>query len=268
MFVNRKYLIFVGVLILSSLACGLANGIVGGGEDGSQAGNAGVSGEDDAAAPDDDAGANEGGETTGGDDGSLGEFERALEDGSVLLEGIEANEDGETSGTILTVRLTNPSTEEILLEFPCGLVFFPEDPSLQPLMMIQPLEIALPVGGSAEVNPYVVCIDVGTSAPPLASSYTVGTITNNADLLTLADCVCREDLSQDLDGMGNVGVQFAAWQIQTGGDIAPYLEEEAGAVSDFMEGSGLGEMAQMLLDMMVQSSAYWLDQCGIEAVGE
>jgi hypothetical protein len=207
--------------------------------------------------------------TTGSDiNGSLWEtdFGKLLESGSLVMESNNANSDGETVGTILTVRFTNPSNEEILITLPCGLVFIPTESDDQALMMVQPLEVNLAAGESAEFSPYVVCIEVNASAPSLNTGYTIGYLAEE-DLLAFAECLCGEQLSTELGSMDSVGVQFATWTIATQGDFLSLSAEEGAALEEYMEGMNLDEFSEMMTEMMGMFGNEWLDRCEI-TVGE
>jgi hypothetical protein len=195
------------------------------------------------------------------------DFGKLLETGSLVMEDNKANVDSETVGTILTVQFTNPSNDEILVTLPCGLVFTPTETDEQALMMIQPLEVSLLAGESAEFTPFVVCIDMGAPAPALNSGYTIGYLAEE-DLLTFAECICGEELSSELGSMDSMGVQFAAWSITTGGDVTSLVEEEGGAAEEFMEGMELDEFVDMFAELFNTFGGEWLDRCGITVGGE
>lgn len=201
-------------------------------------------------------------------DGSLWNtaFGQLLESGNLVMESNESNSDGETVGPILTVQFTNPSNDEILVSLPCGLVFVPTETDEQALMMVQPLEVSLPVGESAEFTPFVVCIDMGAPAPAQNSGYTIGYLAEE-DLLAFAECLCGQEINTALGSMDSMGVQFAAWSIATGGDVMSLVGEEGAAYEEFLEGMELGEFADMMTDMFSTFGGEWLDRCGI-TVGE
>jgi hypothetical protein len=195
------------------------------------------------------------------------EFFQQLNNGVLTLEGITANsQDEDTYGPILTLQLTNPGTEEILVSVPCGLVFTPSDDDNQRLMMVQPLEVALAAGETKSPAPYVVCIDVAASAPSYNDTYSVGYLTDNPNLLKFAECICNKELNTALESMDGVGVQFAAWSIETGGDFSQVLEEN-GAMSDFVEeefGDGLDDAVTQFMEMMTLFGDDWLEECEID----
>jgi hypothetical protein len=206
--------------------------------------------------------------TGGGVEGSLWEtdFGKLLESGSLVMESNNANVDSETVGTILTIQFTNPTNDEILVTVPCGLVFTPTETEEQALMMIQPLEVSLAAGESAEYTPYVVCIDMAAPAPALNSGYTIAYLAEE-ELLVFAECICGQELSTELGSMDSTGVQFATWSITTGGDVMNIVGEEGAAVEEFMEGMELDEFAEMFADLFSTFGGEWLDRCGI-TVGE
>ena len=189
-------------------------------------------------------------------------LEQALADGAIAIENIQANQDGETTGAILTVGLTNPGLEEIFVDFPCGLVFAPDDSGIQRLMMVQPGRRR-----DGRSPPYVVCVDARARAPHLAATYNVGSLTENLLLLKLAECVCDEQL-EDSDG---IDVQAAAWRIQLRGG----MQDSEGVLSDFLssseESEGLadtivGDVLErvILKQVMGRYSKKWLKKCDIK----
>jgi len=192
------------------------------------------------------------------------EFRQQLNSGDITLDGIQANsQESDTFGPILTIQLTNPGTDAVIVTLPCGLVFTPSDADNQPLMMVQPLQVTLAAGETQEVTPYVVCIDVGTAAPNFSNTYTVGSLVDIEQLLKFAECICNEELSDEIDSMDGVGVQFAAWTITTGGDFSQAIEA-GGAMAEFFEEEYGEEMEEILTEMMSLFSADWLERCEIE----
>jgi hypothetical protein len=196
-----------------------------------------------------------------------------LAKGAIELPGIEANVDGETQGPILTVQLTNPESEEVLVEIPCGLIFRPETgDDEQRLMSIQPASDVVPGGGATQIEPYVICIDASRAAPSLGTTYEVGEMASG-DLLKLAECVCQEDLTaaDDTDlGFGSVGVQFAVWAVSSDMNFEEMLAEEgggAGALDDVLGEQG-GELLGLMQDLLLAPAQEWLDRCGIEVQGK
>jgi hypothetical protein len=206
----------------------------------------------------------------GGDGSSL---TAALSEGRVGLVGIAANTGGQTQGSILTVELTNPESQEVVVEIPCGLIFAPETAAdEQRLMSIQPASAMVPADGAASVEPYVICIDSGRATPSLGTSYQVGEIASG-DLLKLAECLCGEDLTATGDaepGFGNLGVQFAVWSVSSGTDFEELLSGAAageGALGDILGEQG-EELFGLLQDMFLAPAQEWLDRCGIEVEGQ
>lgn len=195
------------------------------------------------------------------------EFFQLLDSGGLNLEGIQANSDeADTYGPILTLQLTNPGTEEVVISIPCGLVFVPGDDQYQRLMMVQPLEVELAPGETQSSTPYVVCIDVSASAPEYNETYSIGTLADNPDLLKFAECICNQELGDDLASMDGLGVQMAAWSISTGGDFAN-LSDEEGAMADLFEeefGEDIDEMLSQFTEMFASFGGEWLERCEIE----
>lgn len=193
----------------------------------------------------------------------------ALSAGTVDLAGIAANTEGETQGSILTIELTNPESEQVVVEIPCGLVFTPETAAdEQRLMSIQPASEVVPAGGMAALEPYVICIDSGRATPSLGTSYKVGEMASG-DLLKLAECLCGEDLTAAADaepGFGNLGVQFAVWSVSSGTDFEELLSGATageGALGDILGEQG-EELFGLLQQMFLAPAQEWLDRCGIE----
>lgn len=190
------------------------------------------------------------------------EFGKLLASGDLAVEGIQANsEDSDTVGTILTVQFVNLGNDEIIVSLPCGLVFIPSETDEQALMMIQPLEITLAVGETAEFTPYVVCIELAAPAPAYTSTYTIGYLESD-QLLAFAECVCGEEIDDFVGSMDPLGVQFAAWTVATQGDFTGLIEDEAAAAGEFLEGIEGSEAVTAMFEMMSTFSSEWLDRCG------
>jgi hypothetical protein len=184
-----------------------------------------------------------------------------LESGAISLNGVQGNSDGETAGPVLTMSLTNPGTDEIVVDIPCGLVFAPSESDTQPMMVVQPLQVSLLAGETKEVTPFVICVDIAAAAPSTSSTYTIGYIAAD-DMLKFAECVCNEDLG--IDPENALGVQFAAWTIQVQGDFSTLFSgEDTNALAEYYPGEDLEELAEMLQEMMAMYSQSWLDKCGI-----
>ncbi len=196
-----------------------------------------------------------------------------LAEGGIELPGIEANVDGETQGPILTLQLTNPESAEVLVDIPCGLIFRPEaGDDEQRMMSIQPASAVVPGGGTAQIEPYVICIDANRAAPDLGTIYEVGEMASG-DLLKLAQCVCQEDLTapDEMDlGFGSVGVQFAVWAVSSDMNFEEMLAGEGGgegALDDVL-GEQSGELLGLMQDLLLAPAQEWLDRCGIEMQGK
>lgn len=192
-----------------------------------------------------------------------------LAGGSVDVPAIEANSDGEIQGPILTVQLTNPESNEVVVEVPCGLIFQPETADdEQRLMSIQPASASLAGGGTGQVEPYVICIDADRAAPSLGTTYEVGEMASG-DLLKLAECLCQQDLEASAEtdlGMGQMGVQFAVWAVSSGTSVEEMFgqgEEMEGALGDVLGEEGENFLGFMQ-ELIVQPAQDWLDRCGIE----
>lgn len=188
------------------------------------------------------------------------DFEDLLSVGDIELTGIQGNADGETTGPVITMTLTNTTDEEITINIPCGLVFSPTDGDTQPMMVVQPVSLALAAGETQEVTPFVICVDIAAAAPDTSTSFTIGYMAAD-DMLAFAECICGEELT--IDGTDTVGVQFAAWSIQLQGDFASTLMEEGSAAGEFLEGEDMEAMNEMFMQMMEMFATEWLDKCGI-----
>jgi hypothetical protein len=191
-----------------------------------------------------------------------------LNEGRLDLDSIGTTSPGETQGRILSVQVTNSSTGEIVVEVPCGLVFQPDDSADQRMMTIQTASASVPAAGSAELSPYVICIDPGKFAPNPESTYGIGVMAE-ANLLKLAECLCAEPLEGQVSleaGMQHFGIQFAVWSVSTG---EPLDEFFAGG---FGEGSAAGglmddEMAELfggIQEMMLEPARQLLERCDVE----
>ncbi len=203
-----------------------------------------------------------------------------LERGEVELRPVSAVEE-DISGPVLLLQVTNLTDDEVLVTIPCGLVFQPANGDEQRLMVIQPEGITLAPGEQGEMQPYVICIDANRAGPSVGSSYSLGLMATE-DLLSLAQCICQEDLAaleESFDFESLLGLQMAVWMTSEGaadlGELFSQLEGEAGgALSDLM-GEDLGEMGmdmQQFIDMMEQlmgePARQWLQKCGLQGDGE
>lgn len=194
------------------------------------------------------------------------DFFQQVEYGVISVGGVQANsQDEDTFGPILTLQLTNLSTEEVIVTVPCGLVFSPSDAANQRLMIVQPLEVALAAGETQSPTPYVVCIDLAASAPGYNHTYSIGTLTDNPDLLKLAECICNEELDLDPASFDGVGVQMAAWSTSIGGDFSQISENEqvtANLLGE--EGGSVEEAMESFIQMVSLFGDDWLKTCDIE----
>lgn len=260
---NKRLSLFILSIVITSLACSLFGGDSTSDSEGEPAASGPVStppGEQPVAETPDS-----GVDLPGGPGGTFPsfpgtEFDDLLNAGDLELVGIQGNADGETTGPVLTMTLTNTTNEAISVDIPCGLVFAPTDGDVQPMMVVQPLSVALAAGETIEAAPFVICVDIAAAAPDTSTSYTIGYIAAE-DMLTFAECVCGEDLS--LDEMDGLGVQFAAWSIQVQGDFASMIMEEGAAGGEFLQGEDMEALGDMFEEMLAMFADEWLDKCGI-----
>lgn len=195
------------------------------------------------------------------------DFFQQVDLAKITVGGVLANsQDEDTFGQILTLQLTNPGTEEVIVTVPCGLVFTPSDEGNQRLMMVQPLEVALAAGETQSPTPYVVCIDLAAAAPSFNHTYSLGSLTDNPDLLKLAECICNKELSTDIGSFDGVGVQMAAWSVSVGGDFSQILEDEEATANMLGEefGGSLDEALEGFMQMVSMFGDDWLNTCEIE----
>lgn len=185
-----------------------------------------------------------------------------MDEGRITVEDINANEDGQTQGPILTVQITNLETGEVIVDVPCGLIFHPGSDQDQRMMVIQPASAELTGAGSAQVSPYVICIDASKAAPDLGATYQVGVMAEG-ELLKMAECLCDYELEA---GFEQVGVQFAVWAVSGGSSLDAFLSEDRaeGGAADDLFGDELGDMFAELEQLFVAPAQEWLDRCGIE----
>jgi|GEM_PF-545289 hypothetical protein len=191
-----------------------------------------------------------------------------VEDISAVVEDI--------SGPVLLLQVTNLTDDEVLVTLPCGFILQPADEDEQRLMVIQPEEVRLPPGGEGELEPYVICIDGNKAGPSIGSSYSLGVMASG-DLLTLARCLCNEDLTALEEAMefdSLIGLQFAVWMASEGvsdlGSLMEAMGEDSGGVFGDMVGEELGELGvdmeqfMGLIDQfMGQPAREWLEKCGL-----
>jgi hypothetical protein len=194
--------------------------------------------------------------------------------GGAALDEVISIAEGETSGPILTVQVTNPTSASIEVTIPCGLIFSPDEEEEQRLMVIQAVSITLEAGETGELTPYVVCIDADRSVPGNGTAYIVGSLASG-DLLTLAQCICMETLITDFDAdpmgfMESISVQFSIWSAAGGislESLGEGMEGAEGALGALGASEFMGEFEGMLggmnefFDMMGYD---WLEKCGIE----
>jgi hypothetical protein len=194
--------------------------------------------------------------------------------GEAMIEHVESISEDETSGWILTVHATNPTSDEIVVTIPCGLIFDPGPESdEQRLMVIQEASATIPPGEAATLTPYVICIDSSNAIPGTGSTYHIGVMATG-DLLKLAQCICNESLADfEVDPMAfmdQFGLQFAVWTVSDGlsfEEMFEDIEEAEGAlgeigVEDFSE--ELGGILSGMMEMFQGLGQDWLEKCQIE----
>ncbi len=197
-----------------------------------------------------------------------------VEIGHALIEHIESVSEDETSGQILTVQVTNPTTDEIVVTIPCGLIFNPEPESdEQRLMVIQEASVSLLPDEEAKLTPYVICIDSSNAVPENGSTYNIGVMATG-DLLKLAQCICNETLSDvevdPLAFMDQFGLQFAVWTVSDGlsfEEMFESMEEAGGALGEIGAEEFTEEMEELfggVLQMFQGVGQDWLEKCQIE----
>lgn len=188
-------------------------------------------------------------------------FLEQVNQGVVAVDSIQADaEDAGASsiGNIFEVRIRNTTDYEIEVTLPCGLVLQPEDTSMQSMMVIQPTLVSLAPKESASLYPYVVCIEAQSGIPEIGSTYHLGSYAGG-DLLTLAECLCREtDIKTD-----PLGVQFAIWHVSEADALDGDMSAEA--VHSLLEGQ-LDYLPEEIKESISSyfNSTVWLDHCGIK----
>ncbi len=126
-------------------------------------------------------------------------------------------------------------------------------------MVIQAVVEEIPAGGTAELQPYVVCIESSASSPGEGSAYQVGPMTEEAGLLRFADCLCKEKLNPDMTAFQEIlGVQFATWMVADDMNLDELGSAESGASGEMMEAFG------SMMELFTKPAQQWLDKCGIE----
>ncbi|HEY46623.1 MAG: hypothetical protein AMJ88_10890 [Anaerolineae bacterium SM23_ 63] len=194
--------------------------------------------------------------------------------GDASIEYVESISEDETSGQILTVQVTNPTTGEIVVTIPCGLIFDPGPESdEQRLMVIQEASASLLPGEEATLTPYVICIDSSNAIPESGSTYHVGVMATG-DLLKLAQCICKEtlvDIEMDpLAFMDQFGLQFAVWTVSDGlsfEEMFEGMEEAGGALGEISAEDFTEEMEELfggVMEIFQGVGQDWLERCQIE----
>jgi len=173
-------------------------------------------------------------------------------------------------GNVLNLQLTNNSGETLEVDIPCGLIFVPEDDSIQQMMVIQPITLSLKAGESADLAPFVVCIQSSNATPSGGDGFKVGSIADSK-LLQLSECFCREEIDADQDFSKLMSIQFATWMVADDTDFTDIPIEDGGALGELIGGdSGLGDLGELMgtfITTMAPDAKMWLDKCQIQ-VGE
>jgi hypothetical protein len=190
------------------------------------------------------------------------------------VESVQSVSEGETSGEIIVVQVTNPTEDEVVVTIPCGLIFEPPPGSdEQRLMVIQSASATLAPGESTTLSPYVICIDSSRGVPEYGSTYQIGTFASN-DLLKLAECICSETLADvETDPMGyfnQFGLQFAIWSVSDGlsfDELTKEMEDAEGALGQITT-EGLPEEFQQAFESFMGTflgfGQEWLEKCDLE----
>ena len=197
-----------------------------------------------------------------------------LQLGEAVLDGVVSTSEGETEGRILTVQITNPGNDEVLVTIPCGLIFKPEPGrDEQQLMVIQQASATIPPGESADLTPYVICIESSKAVPESGSAYQVGVMATG-DLLKLAQCICNETLvdieTDPLAAMDQIGLQFYVWMVSDGlsmDEMVAGMEEAEGALGQIGATGlleGMEELVGGLMELFQDFGQDWLEKCDIE----
>lgn len=197
-----------------------------------------------------------------------------LQLGEAVLDGVVSTSEGETEGRILTVQITNPGNDDVLVTIPCGLIFKPEPGrDEQQLMVLQQASATIPPGDSADLTPYVICIESSKAVPESGSTYQVGVMATG-DLLKLAQCICNETLvdieTDPLAAMDQLGLQFSVWMVSDGlsmDEMIEGMEEAEGALGQIgATGSleGMEDFVGGLMEIFQGFGQDWLEKCDIE----
>lgn len=202
-------------------------------------------------------------------DNSLPELTRA---DVLALEEVTSNGEG-TQGGVIQLQIRNQTDEDVLFTIPCGFFFTPSIEDEQRMMVVQPVEETVGPNSEITLEPYVICIDSGKSAPDAGSGYRLGSMVSG-DLLKLAECICNEELADEVESFEDIGLQFAVWAVSDGVDFSELAELPGmaeGALGDVLGeqlGGELGEelsgLLEGLMGMYQAPTEYWLDRCGIE----
>lgn len=190
-----------------------------------------------------------------------------LESGSLELESIGTTEAGETQGPILSLQLVNPTSGELIVEIPCGLIFQPKESGDQRMMTIQLASAMVPAGGSVQLSPYVVCIDPESAAPSSASTYEVGLMAQS-DLLKLAECICDEPLEDNLSaeaGFETIGIQLAVWAVSSGQPLDDIISGGFGddSAAGGVMGEEMGGLFEGMMEMVLAPARQVLERCQV-----
>ena len=197
-----------------------------------------------------------------------------LQIGEAVLDSVVSTSEGETEGRILTVQITNPGNDEVLVTIPCGLIFKPEPGrDEQQLMVIQQASATIPPGESANLTPYVICVESSKAVPESGSTYQVGVMATG-DLLKLAQCICNETLvdieTYPIAAMDQLGLQFYVWMVSDGlsmDEMIEGMEEAEGALGQIGATGlpeGMEDLFSGLMEMFQDFGQDWLEKCDIE----
>ncbi len=194
--------------------------------------------------------------------------------GVAVLDNVVSTSDGDTTGRILTIQITNPITNELVVTIPCGLIFYPAPGSAeQRLMVIQQASATIPPGESTDFTPYVICIDSSNDVPATGSTYQIGVMATG-DLLKFAQCICNEPLADiEVDPsafLDQYGLQFAIWSVSDGFSFDEMFEdmvEAEGALGqigteDF--GERVDDTMGGIMGVFQAGGQEWLEKCDIE----
>jgi len=195
----------------------------------------------------------------GGDQTTVAEATGLVLNGATL-DGVTSTSEGMPAGLILSVQVTNPTTNEVIVTIPCGLVFEPPPGSdEQPLMVIQQVVETIPPGQTAELEPYLVCIDSGAAVPENGTTYKVGSLAGG-NLQAFAECLCGQQLDASALGFQEMfSIQFAIWMVADGIDPRTAAEQFEG-----FAGEDLYQLLGPMMEMLAGPAQEWLDRCDIE----